>query len=443
MSLLGSVASINAQSHPADLGGGPTRDPFTWRNPPGAASVLRVNLNTVFQEVAGTTDAAALSDDGVWVAFSSVAANIVGDDGSGLRDVFLRNVATGEVLLVSHDASGLPANGASGATLDLSADGRYVTFDSWASNLVPGDVIGTLDIFVYDRVTALLSLVSKSSAGVAGNAASAEVSISADGRHVAFSSWADNLVPGDINGLQDVFVHDNQTAITWRVSEDVSGMGGEGPSHSPDISATGQFIAYSTRANNLVADPLSLYHYIFVHDAATGETWHASKNTLGDHAWGDSDTRPAISADGRYVAFASHAYNLAMPDLNWVSDIFVHDHVTGITTRVSVASDGSEGSGASIQPTISADGSIVAFTSGASELTSDDTNAAPDVFVHDLGSALTWCVSRAVHGGVANAASDTPSLSADGQALLFASQASNLVLADGNGVRDVFTRALP
>ena len=442
---------VNAQVAPGPWvqgfsGGGPGSGGRTSTAPRGAApspSVLRVNLGAASQQAQGTTDAAVLSDDGRWVAFSSVAANLLDGDGAGLRDVFLRDLVTGQVLLVSRNLSGAPADGASGATLDVSADGRFVAFDSWASDLVPGDVPGTLDVFVFDRVGGVVTRVSESTAGAAGNAASTQVSLSADGRHVAFASWADNLVAGDVNGLQEVLVHDTQAGVTWRVSEDAQGVGGEGASHSPDISADGRFIAYSTRANNLVTEPLSFYHYIFVHDALTGETVHVSKDSSGDFAHGDSDTRPSITPDGRFVAFASHAYNLAMPDLNWASDIFVHDRQTGLTTRVSVASDGSEASGGSIQPVLSADGLKVAFASGAGDLVADDGNAVTDVFVHDLATGETTCVSRALTAGVANGSSDAPSLSADGSLLVFGSVATDLVTGDGNAARDVFLCAAP
>ena len=428
------------------LGGAPGRGlqgAAARRGPALAPAMLRVNLGEVGQEADGTTDAAVLSDDGQWVAFSSIAANLLGTDGAGLRDVFLRNLATGQVVLVSKDASGHPANGASGATLDVSGDGRFVAFDSWASNLVAGDVPGTLDVFVFDRMTQGLSRVSVDSAGVAGDAASTDAAISADGRHVAFSSWATNLVGDDVNGLQDVFVHDLQTSVTWRVSEDDAGVGGIGASHSPDISATGQFIAYSTRANNLVTEPLSFYHYIFVHDAQSGETFHASKNSFGDFAAGESSTRPSITPDGRFVAFASDAYNVAFTDNNWGSDIFVHDRVTLLTTRVSVASSGAEASGGSIQPVLSADGTKIAFMSGAPDLVPDDGNAVSDVFVHDLITGTTHCISRGLDTGVGDAGSDAPTLSADGSLVLFGSQATDLVEGDGNGVRDVFLCEVP
>jgi Tol biopolymer transport system component len=443
--LLGLSPAPRAQLVPGGPGVGVARVAVSSREAPGPA-VLRVNLGQGSQEAEGTTDASALSDDGQWVAFSSVAANLVArSDGAGLRDVFLRNIATGEVQLASRNAAGLPGDGASGSAVDVSADGRFVAFDSWASDLVPGDVVGTLDVFVFDRLSGAVSRVSVSTAGVPGNAASAEVRLASDGSRVTFSSWADNLVPGDSNGLQDVFVHELASGTTWRVSEDAAGVGGIGASHSPEISATGQFIAYASRANNLVAEPLSVYHYIFVHDALSGETWHASKDSFGEFGHGDSDTRPSITPDGRFVAFASQAYNLALPeaDLNWESDVFVHDHLTGLTRRVSVHSGGGEGSGGSIQPSISADGRFVAFTSGAPDLVDDDQNAVLDVFVHDLLTGETRCVSRALHDGVANASSDAPHLSVDGAWLVFGSEATDLITVDGNQARDVFLCAVP
>jgi Tol biopolymer transport system component len=407
------------------------------------STTIRVNTNAAGVEADGKTDVSTVSADGRFVAYSSVASNIVGGDTLGLRDVFVYDTLTGQADLASGTPGGQPGNGVSGSELALSASGHLVAFDSWASDLVPGDTNGQLDIFVRDLRTGSTERVSVDSAGAEADGPSAGVSMSADGRWITFSSWASNLVPGDVNGVQDVFLHDRQTGETRRISETAEGVGGEGESHSPAISSNGMFVAYSTRANNLVSEPLGTYHYIFVHDLQTESTWHASVDSLGEFAHGDCDTRPSITPDGRYVAFATDAYNLAVPDLNWVSDIFVHDRLTGDTTRVSVSSTGAEANGGSILPTMSDDGRYVAYMSSASNLVAGDTNGQPDVFLLDRNSGKVRCVSLDKLGGPANGPSTTPTLSPNGLRLVFGSDASDLIALDANQLRDVFLCTVP
>jgi Tol biopolymer transport system component len=262
----------------------------------------------------------------------------------------------------------------------ISADGRYVAFHSDASNLVPGDTNGTWDIFVHDRLTGQTTRVSVASDGTQGNNGSGDPSISADGRYVAFTSEASNLVPGDTNGTWDIFVHDRVTGQTTRVSVASDGSEGYGSSFSSSISADGRYVAFSSWASNLVPGDTNGWADVFVHDRVTGQTTRvsvASDGTEGNHV----SLLPSISADGRYVAFSSWASNLVPGDTNEVQDIFVHDRLTGQTSRVSVASGGTEGNGASEFPSISADGRYVAFYSAASNLVPGDTNGTWDIFV--------------------------------------------------------------
>lgn len=330
----------------------------------------------------------------------------------------------------------------------ISADGRYVAFESLASNLVPGDTNGYSDIFVHDRATGAISRVSVATGGVQSNAYSLHPSVSGDGRLVAFWSHATNLVPGDTNFAEDVFVHDRLTATTRRVSVSTSGVQGNGHSMAPEISADGRFVAFWSSATNLTANGLDMFADVFVHDLQTSTTTVLSRGLNGpsDGESGPDPGRvwrgPSISADGRFVAFQSQATNLVAGDTNSSRDIFVHDRDTGTTTRVSVGIGGAESNGVSSAPAISADGRWVAFLSYASNLVAGDTNVGwEDVFVHDRQMGTTVRVNVGP-GGVQGdiGASDRPAISADGRWVVFLSYDTNLLPNDTNFVPDIFVR---
>jgi Tol biopolymer transport system component len=255
----------------------------------------------------------------------------------------------------------------------ISGDGRYVAFSSFATNLVAGDTNVSTDVFVHDRKTGLTDRVSVDSAGNQGNSFSEFPAISAHGRYVAFVSVATNLVPDDTNASTDVFVHDRQTGLTERLGVDSGGTQGDGGISRPAISADGRYVAFGSYAANLVPGDTNGDWDIFVRDRQTSVTERVSVDSLGNQGNDDSIT-PAISADGRYVAFRSYASNLVPDDTNGRSDIFVHDWQTRLTERVSVDSAGNEGNAYSFSPAISADGRYVAFGSYASNLVPGDTN---------------------------------------------------------------------
>jgi len=287
---------------------------------------------------------------------------------------------------VSVDSSGVQENDSSwGAS--ISADGRFVAFESDASNLVPGDTNGCEDIFVHDRQTGATERVSVDSSGVQGYELSESASISADGSYVAFESDASNLVPGDTNGREDIFVHDRQTGATERVSIASSGAQGNSGSYDPSISADGRLVAFYSYASYLVPGDTNGCHDVFVHDRQTGATERVSVDSSGVQGNGSSYS-PSISADGRFVAFISGASNLVPWDTNGLDDIFVHDRQTGATERVSVDSIGVQGNDYSWAQAISADGRYVAFESGATNLVPGDTNGTIDIFVRDRTLAI-------------------------------------------------------
>jgi len=373
---------------------------------------------------------------GRYVAFKSDASNLVAGDNNGSSDIFLHDTQTGTTTRVSVDSAGTEANDNSFRAA-LSADGRYVAFESIASNLVAGDNNRTWDIFLHDTQTGITTRVSVDSAGTEGNGGSYWAALSADGRYVAFESIASNLVAGDNNGVRDIFLHDTQTGITTRVSVDSAGTEGNFSSNRAALSAGGRYVAFESTARNLVAGDDNGTRDIFLHDTQTGTTTRVSVDSAGTEANGDSYF-PALSADGRYVAFESGASNLVAGDDNGTRDIFLHDTQTGITTRVSVDSAGTEANGDSYFPALSADGRYVVFTSDASNLVAGDDNGTRDIFLHDTQTGTTTRVSVDSAGTEANGDNYRAALSADGRYVAFESGASNLVAGDNNGAWDVF-----
>jgi uncharacterized repeat protein (TIGR01451 family) len=231
-----------------------------------------------------------------------------------------------ETTRVSVDSAGAEGNNGGGYYRpSFSADGRYVTFQSWASNLVANDTNEMPDIFVRDRSTGQTTRVSVDSAGNQGSLESRYPAISADGRYVAFQSKASNLVAND-TGWEDIFVHDRTTSQTTRVSVDSTGAQSNGMSYFSSISADGRFVAFQSLASNLVANDTNGKQDIFVHDRTANQTTRMSVDSAG--AQGNDRSRlPSINANGRYVAFESDASNLVTGDLNTYADIFVHDRL--------------------------------------------------------------------------------------------------------------------
>jgi len=344
--------------------------------------------------------------------------------------------ATTERVSVASDATQ-----ANSESLDpsISADGRYVAFSSSATNLVPGDNNGYADVFVHDRQTGLTERVSISNSGAQGDWDSTRPCLSPDGRYVAFHSSARNLVADDTNGSADVFVRDRETGQTERVSVAGDGTQGDGDSWSPAISSDGAYVVFCSSATNLVPDDTNDVEDVFVHDCQTGATERVSVASDGTQADDKVCGNSCVSADGRYVAFDSSAKNLVSDDTNWARDVFVHDRATGQTTRVSVSSTGAQTTwGTSGNPSITADGRFVAFSSTADNLVDEDTSIRGDVFVHDMETGQTERVSVASDGTEGDGPSGTARISPDGRYVAFLSQANNLVPGDATDTSDVF-----
>lgn len=325
----------------------------------------------------------SISDDGRYVVFHSLASNLVAGSQLYADQVYIRDRINGTTQRVSVAPDGSIGNAPS-RNGSISGDGRYLAFESSASNLVPNDTNGyPADVFVRDLLTGITERVSVASDGSEANHRSAYASISNDGRWVVFLSTASNLVPNDSNGAMDIFVHDRQTQLTERVSVASDGSQANNRSSGPHISGDGQLVVFTSHATNLVGGDSNGYADIFVHDRQTGITERVSEGSGGVQA-NDESYSGRLNDDGRYVAFLSYANNLDSNDgSDWYSDIFVHDRVTGITEMVSYTSDGGGLSNYSDSPDISADGRYVSFDSGAIELLPAGATPAVHVYRRD------------------------------------------------------------
>ena len=278
--------------------------------------------------------------------------------------------------------------------------------------------------------------ISVTTSGTQGNAASGTPSLSDDGRYITFTSGASNLVPGDTNNQSDIFVRDRQLEILQRVN---LGVGGEqalgGASNNPSISNDGRFVQFTSSAANLIGLDTNDLTDIFVHDRQTNVTTRVSVASGGTQAVGGVSFGGVMTPDARYVAFASGATNLVTVDSNSTTDVFLHDRQTGTTARVSLTSGGLQATGGpSFSPSLSANGRIVAFASRAIDLVSGDTNAKSDVFVRDLQAGTTTRISLGPGGAQANDDSSFPSVSGDGRFVAFESRATTLVPNGGPGI---------
>jgi hypothetical protein len=410
-----------------------------WASAAPAATTRRVSVGVGVQGDAGSYNP-QISEDGRYVAFDSDASNLVSGDTNYVSDVFVYDTQTGLTTRVSVSSAGVQGNGGSFLP-SISSDGRYVAFESDASSLVPSDTNGATDIFVHDCQTGATTRVSVATGGAQSNGGSHYPYISSNGRYVVFESDAANLdlVTADTNGFRDIFIHDRQTGETTRVSLTYSGGQANGTSELATVSADGRYVAFDSAATNLVSGDSNRNIDVFVRDRQAGTTKRASVSGSGNQAHGDS--WPAwISANGRYVTFASDANDLVASDANAVLDAFVRDLQANQTTRVSVSSGGAEGNGASQPFSISPDGAYVVFQSAATNLVAGDNNGAADIFVRERNTSQTVRVSLGVSGAQANGGSAFAAISSDGSRIALESDASNLVALDTNAVRDVFLR---
>ena len=404
----------------------------------GAPATWRVSVSSDERQANGESWGPAPVTAGArFVAFTSRASNLVGGDTNHRSDVFLRSRRSGTTVRVSVGPRGRQAKGnSSGAA--LSDDGRYVAFDSYAPNLVAGDTNGRTDVFVRDLRRGTTERVSVDSRGRQGDQPSRLDAMSADGRYVVFSSASGQLVPGDTNGRFDVFLRDRVARTTTRVSVSSSGAEGDRDSYDGDVSADGRRVVFTSWSPTLVHGDTNGESDVFLRDLATGTTTLVSTGQGGEPAssWSDSGQ---LSADGRRVSFVSAGRNLVPRDTNRQADAFVRDLRTGTTRRVSVGPGGREANGMTTSAAISSDGTVVVFSTLATNLARRPTRHVQD-FVREIDRRRTRLVSRTDQGAVAADDCFTPSVSPHGHYVTFFSRAEDLVRGDTSGRGDIFVR---
>jgi len=376
---------------------------------------------------------------GEHVVFMSRSDDLVSGDLNGKWDVFLRDRYSGRTELVSIATGGGLGNGNSGLWgIAVSSDGRFVAFESRASNLAAGDANGFGDVYIRDRLRGRTDLVSVGVNGVSGNRASDYPSISSDGRYVGFSSEATDLVPGDVNGVYDVFLRDCISGHTELISVTLNGTQANGDSHYPSVSSDARYVAFISSASNLVAGDTNGFYDIFVFDRQSLTTERVSVATGGVQG-NHQSLEPAVSSDGRFVAYMSSATNLVAGDTNGSSDVFLHDRRQGTTERISVSTGSGQADGGSWHPSFSTDGRYVAFQSSSRNLIPGGTIGI-NIFVRDVWLGRTEIVSVLTGGAqvINSGLSSTPSISGDGRSVVFMSYNRDLVDGDTNASADVF-----
>jgi Tol biopolymer transport system component len=475
----GGTVSV-AVRNPAPQGG--VSKSFAFDVAPAANSSLvseRVSVDTQGNQANGPSARPSVSTNGRFIAFESLASNLTPGDSNRVSDIFLRDTCRKagpgcipSTVRVSLANDGSEPNGASLGP-SISADGRYVVFTSLADNLVGKDRNSGADIFLRDTCIGATgecrpstALVSVDNTGVQANSGSDFGKISGSGRFVAFVSAADNLVVEDTNLSEDIFVHDTCAGAaepcfpsTSRASVGPNGLQADGASTMATLSHDGRYVAFVSHASNIVPGVKADVSKVFRRDTCAGTAELCTPSTIGvsvtdEGVPGDGPSlHPAISPDGRFVAFLSTSSNLGATGGTLVRQIFLRDTCRGTTNscrpstmHISAAADDSAGDAEGSAPAISAEGRYVAFVSAASHLVPDDANQCVDAFVHDtcLGLAstacikATWRLSRGRLGDEADADTLALALTPDGRVLAFTSTASNLVPGDSNGAEDVF-----
>jgi Tol biopolymer transport system component len=406
-------------------------------------TTVRVSVAAGGGDTTSNSNWPSASADGRHVAFSSWADNLVPGDTNGQSDIFVRDLQAGTTRLVSVASDGTQANDTS-FTPSISADGNVIAFRSDATNLVPNDTEGHLDVFVHTMSTGQTIRVSQKPNGIGANSDSMEPSISADGKVVAFSSLAHNLVPQpvDATGLCcDIFVSNLATGHITLGDPMLTG-GGASDSFLPVLSATGRYLAFGSWGCGIAKhieclDESNVYEL----DLQTGTMSLVSRAYSGTVGFG-CGANPAISADGTKIAFISDGANLVRHDTNSAYDVFVRDMTTGVTQRVSVTSKGAQTNGGLGRVTMSADARYIVFQSDAWNLVSNDENTVQDIFVHDTRTGKTFRASVSNAGAEANGYSGNAAISADGSIVAFESDASNLAGRDKNFTTDIYGRTI-
>ena len=421
---------------------------FTVISVAGSASAATTNSTTATISNAdnGTqgngysySNPGSISDDGRYVTYGSDASNIVANDTNGLRDIFLYDTVTKTTTMITKGYDGTPSNGKSYNPV-ISGNGQYITYSSLASNLVAGDTNGKQDVFLYNILTGITSLVSVADNGTQGNGASSSPSISDDGTYITYQSTANNLVTNDKNGNTDIFLYNAETKTTKLISVRTVGLSEpvqtDGNSGSAQISGNGQYIVFTSYADDLISKDLNEVQDVFLYNVSTGAIIRVNVADNGTEA-NAAGYNPSINYDGTYITFTSTATNLVENDTNNVADVFLRDTVNKTTTRVSVASDGTPTNAACSGGSISANGRYIVYYSGATNLVVG-SGSFYNVYLYDTQKGTTILLTQGYNGTQANKDCFSPFISGNGDYVVYYSDASNLVANDTNGYSDVF-----
>lgn len=408
-----------------------------------SGAIRRVSESAAGEQANGLSEQASVSADGRFVVFQSRATNLVSGDTNNQQDIFVKDLQTGEVRLVSTDTTGTQGDNRS-QNASISAEGRYVVFESQAGNWAAGDLRGTMDIFLKDLQTGTLTRISQGT-GTEEFAISGSASFSSDGSKIVFASQRTNLVSNDANGgTADIFVYTVATGQLQLVSTSATGQAANSTNETPVFSPDGQSVAFVSYASNLIANDIRNNQAdVLIKDLNTGAVRRASETV--DGVGGDSGSINAIAfaPDGQSIMFQSGASNLVEGDTNNANDIFIKNLQTNVVTRISVAADGSQAQNfASFDGSFVGSANLAVFESQAGSLVEGDQNNFTDVYVKDIQTGALGIISRNEAGQASNGVSRAAQASADGQFVVFHSNASNLVANDTNVVSDIFIKTL-
>jgi Tol biopolymer transport system component len=402
----------------------------------------------------------ALSADGRFVAFQCSDASLVANDRNHDNDIFVRDLVSAATEMISVRDPALPSltpNGpSSSSAFSISANSRYIAFFSEADNLVPNDTNGCRDVFVRDLLAGTNILVSVATNGIAcGDGPSTDAAMTADGRYVAFTSSADNLVPGDVNKVQDVFVRDLLAATTTLISIGADGVSpGNNHSYSPAISSDGRYILFRSKAGNLALGTFSGAENLFLRDQQSNTTYALTT---------DGVLAASMNPDGRFVVFGGQTSNVFLWDSQAAMKSYTNTTTSGVSNAAAVSADGNllafsvgcqlyavdrlantnwiigpQSSSNRAVLRFSADGRFLAYVTTAAQVPTD-TNGTNDIYLYDFQDGTNLLVSQSFNAvGAGNDASDSPDISADGRFIAYRSFASDIVPGDTNGLPDVF-----
>ncbi|MCA9905708.1 MAG: PD40 domain-containing protein, partial [Anaerolineae bacterium] len=376
-----------------------------------------------------------ISSDGLYVVFASDASNLLPGDTNGRSDVFSYDRLTCTLTLISVAADGVTFGNGDSVAPAVTSDGRYVAFQSAARNLLSAAVSTTWAIFLRDTQTNETVIISVAPDGSAADAQSRLPAISADGRYIAYQSQATNLTNDEDTIIYDIFLFDRDTNETIRVSNSYDGGMPFGQSERAAISADGRYVAYDSVAPNIIPDDTNSFMDVFVYDRTTGQTKRVSVSSSGAQNSGTS-SNPALTADGQYITFS--ASGSLQTGYGGPYNVYLHDQLNGQTIQISLPMSNTQAGAESGGSVLSSDGNYVVYSSYANSLVHGDTNGATDIFRYDRTTGVTARLSLTETGAQANDGTFTPRVSANGELLTYWSKASNLVGGDTNSVEDVF-----